>query len=89
MARIDGNFVINPSKSALAGADLDIIVAATVRDVMMVEGEAKECSEHDLVEAIKVGHEAVKVQIAAQLELARLVGEKVATKREVPPPMLS
>ncbi len=83
VARIDGSFVINPSKSALKGADLDIIVAATFDNVMMVEGEAKECSEHDLVEAIKVGHEAIKVQCQAQLDLAQKVGEKATVKREL------
>lgn len=83
VARIDGSFVINPSKSALKGADLDIIVAATLDNVMMVEGEAKECSEHDLVEAIKVGHEAIKVQCQAQLDLAQKVGEKATVKREL------
>lgn len=85
VARIDGQFVINPTKAALSGADIDIIVAATSRDVMMVEGEANECAENDLVEAIKLGHEAIRVQIEAQLELARLVGEKASNKRAVVP----
>jgi polyribonucleotide nucleotidyltransferase len=81
VARIDGEFVINPSKTALETADMEFVVAATMDDVMMVEGEAKECQEADLVEAIKVAHEAIKVQCQAQLELAKLVGDK-ATKRE-------
>lgn len=85
VARIDGAFVVNPGREALANADLDIIVAASLTDVMMVEGEAKECSEADLIEAIKVGHEAIKVQCQAQLELAKLVGEKALTKRELEP----
>jgi polyribonucleotide nucleotidyltransferase len=84
VARIDGNFVINPRRTELANADLDIIVAATMENVMMVEGEAKECQEHDLVEAIKVGHEAIKVQIKAQLDLAEKVGEKATVKRDRP-----
>jgi polyribonucleotide nucleotidyltransferase len=84
VARIDGNFVINPRRTELANADLDIIVAATMKNVMMVEGEAKECQEHDLVEAIKVGHEAIKVQIKAQLDLAEKVGEKATIKRDRP-----
>lgn len=84
VARIDGQFVVNPSVTDCARADLDIIVAATLADVMMVEGEAKECSEKDLVEAIKVGHEAIKVQCQAQLTLAQLVGEKATVKRELP-----
>lgn len=83
VARIDGEFVVNPSRSQLATADIDIIVAATLNDVMMVEGEAKECQEKDLVEAIKLGHEAIKVQCQAQLDLAQQVGEKALVKREV------
>ena len=83
VAKIDGEYVINPVKSALEGATLDIIVAATLENVMMVEGEAKECQEQELVEAIKAGHEAIKVQCQAQLDLANLVGEKATVKREV------
>ncbi len=76
VARIDGEFVINPSRSALENADLDIIVAATMENVMMVEGEMDEAQERDLVDAIKFGHEAIKVQCQAQLELKEKVGEK-------------
>ncbi len=83
VALIDGEFVVNPNKSALEDAELDIIVAATLDNVMMVEGEGKECSEKDLVKAIQVGHEAIKVQCRAQLELAEKVGEKALKKREV------
>ncbi len=85
VARIGGEFVINPGREALKSADLDIIVAATLENVMMVEGEAKECSESDLVEAIKVGHEAIKVQCNAQLDLAQKVGEKATVKRPYEP----
>jgi len=63
---------------------MDIIVAATLDDVMMVEGEAKECQESELIEAIKVGHDAIKVQCQAQLDLAAKVGEKATVKREPP-----
>ena len=83
VARIDGAFVVNPTRTALATADLDIIVAATMADVMMVEGEMDEVSEGDLVAAIKVGHEAIKVQVQAQLDLAEKVGESATVKREV------
>ena len=86
VARIDGKFVVNPKRSELPNADMDIIVAATLADVMMVEGEAKECSEADLVEAIKIGHEAIKIQCQAQLDLAQLVGEKATVKRVQPEP---
>ena len=84
VARIEGEFVVNPNRSDLEKADLDIIVAATMDDVMMVEGEAKECSEADLVAAIKVGHEVIKIQCQAQLDLAEMVGEKATVKRVLP-----
>ena len=81
VARINGKFEINPSRKELLNADIDIIVAATMADVMMVEGEAKECSEKDMVEAIKYGHEVIKKQCQAQLDLAQKVGSSAATKR--------
>lgn len=84
VARINGKFIINPMKSDLANADLDIIVAATMENVMMVEGEMDECQEADLLEAIKVGHEAIKVQCEAQLKLKELVGEKAVIVPFVP-----
>lgn len=84
VARIKDKYVVNPYRSDLENADIDIIVAASLDNVVMVEGEAKECSEHALVEAIKVGHEAIKVQCKAQLELAEKVGEKALNKREKP-----
>ena len=83
VARINGEYVINPSKSSLEDADLEFIVAATTRDVMMVEGEARECQEEDLVQAIKVAHEAIKVQIEAQHQLAQKVGGPALNKRSV------
>ena len=83
VARINGEFVINPGREILRTADIDIIVAATLADIMMVEGEANECSEKDLVEAIRVGHEAIKVQCQAQLDLAQKVGTKATQKREI------
>ncbi len=82
VGKIDGEYVVNPSRSAMEKATLDVIVAATMDNVMMVEGEADECTEAELVEAIKIGHDAIKVQCEAQLALAKLVGDK-ATKREV------
>ena len=83
VARINGKFIVNPYKSDLEKADMNIIVAATMDNVMMVEGESDECQENDLIEAIKVGHEAIKVQCAAQIELAKKVGDKALKKREV------
>ena len=83
VAKIDGEYVVNPAKSALENATLEIIVAATLENVMMVEGEAKECQEDELIEAIKIGHEAIKVQCEAQLTLAKLVGDKALVKRDI------
>jgi polyribonucleotide nucleotidyltransferase len=83
VCKIKGQYVVNPDRDQLASADLDIIVAATLKDVMMVEGEANECQEHEIIEAIKVAHEAIKVQCNAQLELAQLVGDKALIKRPV------
>lgn len=86
VARIEGKFVINPDRPLMENADMDLIVAATIENVMMVEGEAKECSEKDLIEAIRIGHDAIKVQCQAQLNLAQKVGEKATVKREVEAP---
>lgn len=81
VSRINGEFKINPSRTENANADIDLIVAANANDILMVEGEAKECAETDLVAAIKVAHEAIKVQIEAQLALAKKVGDHVFNKR--------
>jgi len=83
VAKINGEYVINPAKSLMAEATLEIVVAATMENVMMVEGEAKECQESELIEAIKAGHEAIKVQCQAQLDLAQQVGEKATVKRQL------
>ncbi len=80
VARIDGKFVINPTFTELEKADMDIMVAATYDNIMMVEGEMKEVSEAELLEAMKVAHEAIKVHCKAQMELAEAVGSTV--KRE-------
>ncbi len=84
VARINGEFVINPAISELEDADLDLIVAATIDNINMVEGEMKEVSEPVVLEALKVAHEAIKEQCRAQLELAELV-EKSKVKREAEP----
>lgn len=75
-ARIDGKFVINPAISDLEKADIDIIVAASEKDIVMVEGEMKEVSENDMLEAIKYAHEAIKKQIQAIKEFVKKAGEK-------------
>lgn len=80
VARINGEFVVNPTFEQFAEADMDIMVAATYDNIMMVEGEMKEVSEQDLLEAMKVAHESIKTQCKAQMELAEAVGSTV--KRE-------
>ena len=80
VARINGEFVVNPTFAQLEEADMDIMVAATYDNIMMVEGEMKEVSESDLLEAMKVAHEAIKVHCKAQMELMEEVGSTV--KRE-------
>ncbi len=84
IARIDGKFVVNPGRAALEKADMDFIVAATKHDITMVEGEANECSEADLIETMKMAHEFIKVQIEAQERLAALVGDAALIKRVLP-----
>ncbi len=84
VAKVNGEYIVNPKRSQIAEASLEIIVAATLDNVMMVEGEADECQEQELIDAIKVGHEAIKVQCNAQLELAKKVGDKAMIKRELP-----
>lgn len=83
VARINGEMVINPSPAALENADMDFIIGATDKNIMMVEGEAKECQEEDLILAIETAHEAIRVQVKAQEELRNKVG--ITTKREVAP----
>lgn len=80
VARIDGEFKINPTFSELEKADMDIMVAATMDNIMMVEGEFNEVSEREMLDSIKFAHEAIKVQCQAQLDLAEAVGSTV--KRE-------
>lgn len=81
VARIDGKFVVNPTIKDLANADMDIMVAASIDNIMMVEGEMKEVSENDMIEAMKFAHDHIKIQCCAQLELAAMV-EKANPKRE-------
>lgn len=84
VAKIDGEFMINPKRSDMERSSMEVIVAATMENVMMVEGEAKECDEAELIEAIKIGHETIKKQITMQNELAKLVGDKALIKRPLP-----
>ncbi len=77
VARIDGQFVINPTFQQLENADMDLMVGATYENIMMVEGEMLEVSEQDLLAALKAAHEAIKPQCKAQMELAEEVGSTV------------
>ena len=79
VARIDGEMIINPSQSQLAKADIDIMVAASFDNIMMVEGEMDEVSEKDMLDAIKFAHDAIKVHCKVQEELAAELG---VVKRE-------
>ncbi|MDE7154327.1 MAG: polyribonucleotide nucleotidyltransferase [Muribaculaceae bacterium] len=80
VARIDGEFVINPTFEQLEKADMELMVGATYDNIMMVEGEMNEVSEADLLAALKAAHDAIKEQCKAQMELAEAVGATV--KRE-------
>ena len=80
VARVDGEFVINPNFEQLEKADMELMVGATYDNIMMVEGEMDEVSEAELLEALKTAHEAIKKQCIAQQELAEAVGSTV--KRE-------
>ncbi len=77
VARIDGEFMINPTFSQMEHVDLDLIVAGTLDNIMMVEGEMKEVSEEVMLEAIKFAHEEIKKQCAAQVELSKELGKDV------------
>ena len=83
VARIDGQFVINPGFADGTRADLDLMVAATEENIMMVEGEMKEVSEHDMLEAIKFAHEEIKKHCRIQKELMKELGTDV-NKRDYP-----
>lgn len=84
VGRINGEYVVNPSRSQLAEADMDFIIAATEKNIMMVEGESKECQEADVIKAIEIAHEAIRQQIKAQAELRDKKG--IEGKREVEAP---
>ena len=82
VARVNGEFVINPSREILATADIDMMVGASADSVMMVEGEMDEISEEEMADAIKFAHEAIKVQCEAQIKLAEAFGKKETREYE-------
>ncbi len=86
VGKIDGQFVINPTLSQLEKSELDLVVAGTIDSIVMVEGEAKEISEKDIVEAIKFAHEYIKKICEVQIEMAKEFGKpkREIVKEEIP-----
>lgn len=82
VGRIDGKFILNPTLAQMEESDIDMVIGATEESVMMVEGEVKEISEEEMVEAIRFAHEAIKVQCRAQVKLAEAVGKKATREYE-------
>ena len=82
VARVDGMFIVNPSREQLATSDIDIMIGASADSVAMVEGEFDEISEEEMLDAIAFGHEAIKDQVKAQIALAESVGKKVVRTYE-------
>ncbi len=82
VGRVNGEFIINPTRAQLGESDIDMVIGASEDSVMMVEGEMGEISEEDMVDAIKFAHEAIKVQCAAQVRLAEAVGKKEVREYE-------
>ncbi|NRD23215.1 polyribonucleotide nucleotidyltransferase [Winogradskyella litoriviva] len=82
VGRVNGEFVINPTRAQLLESDIDMMIGASADSVMMVEGEMDEISEEEMTEAIKFAHEAIKVQCAAQVKLAEAFGKKEVREYE-------
>lgn len=85
VGRIDGEFIINPTRSQLLESDIDMVVGASADSVMMVEGEMGEISEEEMADAIRFAHEAAKDQVAAQMRLADAVGRKEVREYDYAP----
>ncbi len=84
IGRVNGQMMVNPSRAQMAESDLEFIIAATSKNIMMVEGESKECQEEDLIMAIEMAHDAIRIQVKAQEELRDLVG--ITSKRDYTKP---
>ena len=82
VGRINGEFIINPTRAQLEESDIDMMIGASADSVMMVEGEMDEISEEEMTEAIKFAHEAIKAQCAAQERLAEAFGKKEVREYE-------
>ncbi len=85
VGRIEGNLVINPTESQIKLSDMELVVAGTADSIMMVEGEAKEISENELLEALIFAHQAIKKIVEMQLEMQKEVGKP---KMEIIPPVI-
>src|SRR5512133_1715979 len=77
VARINNKFVVNPTATQLKDADIDMMVVATYANILMVEGEMKEVSEEEMLEALRIAHDAIKVHCKAQMEFAEELGTTV------------
>jgi polyribonucleotide nucleotidyltransferase len=76
VGRVDGSLVINPTREQLASSNLDMIIAATLDNIVMLEGQMEEISEAEMLEVIRFAHDAIKVQCQAQLDLSEAFGKK-------------
>jgi polyribonucleotide nucleotidyltransferase len=85
VGRVDGQLIINPGREEMEKSDIDFMIAATDKNLMMVEGEAQECSEEDLCKVLEFAHEAIRIQIKAQEELRDMVGVKGKRDYTKPP----
>jgi polyribonucleotide nucleotidyltransferase len=85
VARVEGKFIVNPVRSELAKADMDFLIGATSKNLMMVEGESKQCSEEDFIKLLEIAHNAIRKQIIAQEELKIKVG--ITGVRDYPKPL--
>ena len=83
IGKIDKEFIVNPSREQLLKSDIDIVVGASEDSVLMVEGEMKECSENEMIDAIKIAHDVIKIQIKAQNNLVKQVGKKDIREYEI------
>ncbi|MBA3828020.1 MAG: polyribonucleotide nucleotidyltransferase [Taibaiella sp.] len=84
IGRVNGEYIVNPTRTQLKDADMDFIIAATEKNIMMVEGEAHECQEADLIKAIEIAHEVIKHQVKVQHELRAKLG--LTAKRDYTKP---
>jgi polyribonucleotide nucleotidyltransferase len=84
IGRINGEMIVNPTRSQMAASDMEFIIAATNKNIMMVEGESDECQEEDLVKALELAHDAIRIQVKAQEQLRDLMG--ITSKRDYKKP---